>query len=387
MSGYISNLISTPRGQLITTAVFSGAAVATLIFGYQALEREERLSALKNSIPSINDGKHHTSKLNSFGASNENTEDKEDARNLALAQRAQAGDFDEELILEQLARNQVFLTPEGLDKLRKSFVVVVGCGGVGSHCTASLARSGVSRLRLIDFDQVTLSSLNRHSVATLADVEPREGSGEGKAELLPLDQAEFEKGSVGDLGVMPNFRVRILPVLGTMPAIFGMTAANHVILSITGYPVDYAPAKGRDKMYDGIVNYVQSTEEKLARLFAPDLIGLRSPITAGDVAFLTEELYRARSVVTGIPTRLTLIRWRRPQGINVSVIGEGTSEEQKCSTIRLRDLVCMTKDEAVRHEKQIFKVGVPLEDLYDAETIARVERKMAQAAEYEKHRW
>lgn len=35
---------------------------------------------------------------------------------------------------------------------------------------ASLARSGVSKMRLIDFDQVTLSSLNRHAVATLADV-------------------------------------------------------------------------------------------------------------------------------------------------------------------------------------------------------------------------
>ncbi|KAK0949325.1 hypothetical protein LTS01_025836, partial [Friedmanniomyces endolithicus] len=44
------------------------------------------------------------------------------------------------------------------------------CGGVGSHATAALARSGCSRLRLIDFDQVTLSSLNRHAVATLADV-------------------------------------------------------------------------------------------------------------------------------------------------------------------------------------------------------------------------
>lgn len=30
--------------------------------------------------------------------------------------------------------------------------------------------SGVSTLRLIDFDMVTLSSLNRHAVATLADV-------------------------------------------------------------------------------------------------------------------------------------------------------------------------------------------------------------------------
>ena len=52
--------------------------------------------------------------------------------------------------------------------------------------------------------------------------------------LLPLPEDEFKKGQVGDLGVLPDFRVRILPVLGTMPAVFGYTAANHVILSITG---------------------------------------------------------------------------------------------------------------------------------------------------------
>jgi hypothetical protein len=33
-----------------------------------------------------------------------------------------------------------------------------------------LARNGVQRLRVIDFDQVTLSSLNRHAAATYADV-------------------------------------------------------------------------------------------------------------------------------------------------------------------------------------------------------------------------
>ncbi|EMT60974.1 hypothetical protein FOC4_g10012265 [Fusarium odoratissimum] len=37
-------------------------------------------------------------------------------------------------------------------------------------------------------------------------------------------------------------------VLGTMPAIFGLTVANHVILSVTGYPLDYVPAKGREKI-------------------------------------------------------------------------------------------------------------------------------------------
>ena len=42
--------------------------------------------------------------------------------------------------------------------------------GVGSHAAHMLLRSGVGRLRLIDFDQVTLSSLNRHATATRQDV-------------------------------------------------------------------------------------------------------------------------------------------------------------------------------------------------------------------------
>lgn len=63
-----------------------------------------------------------------------------------------------------------FFGDEGFAKLQGSFVVVVGLGGVGSHAANMLVRSGVGAIRLIDFDQVTLSSLNRHAVATLADV-------------------------------------------------------------------------------------------------------------------------------------------------------------------------------------------------------------------------
>lgn len=247
-------------------------------------------------------------------------------------------------------------------------------GDIGNSTDDRLSRATRRRLKLLGVTK------------GIPAVFSTEKSGDGKAELLPLDPTELEKGSVGDLGVMANFRVRILPVLGTMPAIFGMTVANHVILSITGYPVDYAQAKGRDKMYDQIINYVQSSEEKLARQWMPDIIGLRSPITVGDVAFLADELYNGRSAITGIPTRLMLIRWRRPETANVSVIGEGR-EVQKCSTIRLRDLVCMTKDEAARHEQKILKERIELEELYDKETIAKVEKKMAEAAENEKHRW
>jgi tRNA threonylcarbamoyladenosine dehydratase len=77
---------------------------------------------------------------------------------------------DDVLIAEQLSRNTMFYGEENQKKVAQSFVIVVGLGGVGSHAAHMLARSGVGKLRLVDFDQVTLSSLNRHAVATRDDV-------------------------------------------------------------------------------------------------------------------------------------------------------------------------------------------------------------------------
>lgn len=79
-------------------------------------------------------------------------------------------DVPEDVINEQLARNRAFLGDEAMSKIRKSFVIVVGAGGVGSWAATMLVRSGVGRVRIIDFDQVSLSSLNRHACATQADV-------------------------------------------------------------------------------------------------------------------------------------------------------------------------------------------------------------------------
>ena len=43
-------------------------------------------------------------------------------------------------------------------------------GGVGSHAANMLVRSGIQKIRIIDFDQVSLSSLNRHALAFISDV-------------------------------------------------------------------------------------------------------------------------------------------------------------------------------------------------------------------------
>lgn len=55
MASYILDF-SNHRVQLLATAIASGVTVASLLLGYQALEREERLSELKSSIPSVADG-------------------------------------------------------------------------------------------------------------------------------------------------------------------------------------------------------------------------------------------------------------------------------------------------------------------------------------------
>lgn len=76
----------------------------------------------------------------------------------------------QELREEQLSRHTLYFGDNGMQSIRNSKVCIVGLGGVGSHTAVMLARGGVEHLRLIDFDQVTLSSLNRHACATLKDV-------------------------------------------------------------------------------------------------------------------------------------------------------------------------------------------------------------------------
>lgn len=50
---------------------------------------------------------------------------------------------------------------EGMEKLFRSHVMVIGLGGVGSWAAESLARSGVGRLTLVDFDEVCITNANR----------------------------------------------------------------------------------------------------------------------------------------------------------------------------------------------------------------------------------
>lgn len=51
--------------------------------------------------------------------------------------------------------------PEIASVLSSKSVGIAGCGGLGSNCAVALARTGIGRLVLADFDVVSISNLNR----------------------------------------------------------------------------------------------------------------------------------------------------------------------------------------------------------------------------------
>lgn len=68
-------------------------------------------------------------------------------------------------MINEFSRTELLLGTDGMERLKKASVVVFGIGGVGSHCVEALARSGVGTLILIDNDTVSLTNINRQSIA------------------------------------------------------------------------------------------------------------------------------------------------------------------------------------------------------------------------------
>lgn len=68
-------------------------------------------------------------------------------------------------MIHEFSRTELLIGEEALGKLRRTTVLVLGVGGVGSHCIEALARSGMGRLILVDNDKVSLTNINRQSIA------------------------------------------------------------------------------------------------------------------------------------------------------------------------------------------------------------------------------
>ncbi|KAJ1806425.1 hypothetical protein LPJ56_005133 [Coemansia sp. RSA 2599] len=460
MEGYIERLskaFSDTRVQLVTTAIAASAVTASVMWGSRRVRRTKRVRDLKHDALDMMDyDDFSTSSSMTLAHSTQSLVEKTTPVELTPNEEA--------LIREQLARHYAFLGDEGMGKVRDSFVIVVGAGGVGSWAALMLLRSGVQRIRIIDFDQVTLSSLNRHAAATranvgipkvealkmsFADIAPHarvEGrvslfSAENAAELLSgspdfvldcidnmdtkidlleyckknsirvisamgagmksdpsrvqiadigdtfedpmsravrrrlkargiqsgidvvysvekpgkvqlLSLAESQKDEPGDFSVLPDFRVRIVPVLGTMPALFGITMGTHVLTEIAGFPTEPLAIKGRHALYARVLRELGTRESKVPAAYG----GMQLQMNTDDCGYMIEEIWRGKSAVSGSTDKLALTRWRRDQPMSTA------------------NCICLTKAEADQHDK----LECPPEEHYPPEIVAYVERRLAE---------
>ncbi|KAJ2800889.1 hypothetical protein H4R21_003001 [Coemansia helicoidea] len=447
---------SDTRLQLAATAVAASAVTVGAMWGVRKAQRSRRVRKLKRSTLSDGHGVYGEGSLAMDTGGAAEAVDKHTPISLTPNE--------ESLVREQLARHYAFLGEDGMAKVRGSFVVVVGAGGVGSWAALMLLRSGVQRIRVVDFDQVTLSSLNRHAAATRANVgipkvealrlsfreiapharvdarvalfsaetardllagEPdfvldcidnmdtkvgllsychehgirvisAMGAGmkadpsrvqiadigdtfedplsravrrrlkmrgvqsgipvvyssekPGRVQLVSL--AESQKDEPGDFSVLPDFRVRIVPVLGTMPAMFGIAMGTHVLTELAGFPTEPLAVKGRGALYARLQRDLGNRErERTAAHGGPQL-----QMSTDDCGYMLEEIWRGKSAVSGATDKLALTRWRAALPMAPS------------------NCVCMTKAEADQHDL----LEGPLEGHYAPETIAFIEHRLAE---------
>ncbi|AEV28597.1 dinucleotide-utilizing enzyme possibly involved in molybdopterin or thiamin biosynthesis [Sphaerochaeta pleomorpha str. Grapes] len=67
---------------------------------------------------------------------------------------------------DQFLRITRLLGEDVVESLHQKTVTVVGLGAVGGTCLESLVRSGIGHVRLVDFDTVGITNLNRQILAT-----------------------------------------------------------------------------------------------------------------------------------------------------------------------------------------------------------------------------
>jgi tRNA A37 threonylcarbamoyladenosine dehydratase len=118
----------------------------------------------------------------------------------------------------------------GMARLFGAHVVVVGLGGVGSFAVEALARSGIGRLTLVDFDRVCVTNSNRQLQAVQGAIaKPKATTLAERARLInpqaraePLVQFYSERTADEILGRNPDWVV---------DAIDNVTAKCHLLAS------------------------------------------------------------------------------------------------------------------------------------------------------------
>ena len=72
--------------------------------------------------------------------------------------------------MERFYKSEVLFGKENMEKLKNSHILVVGVGGVGGYVCEVLARGGVGKISIVDFDIVSETNVNRQIIALTSTI-------------------------------------------------------------------------------------------------------------------------------------------------------------------------------------------------------------------------
>ena len=201
----------------------------------------------------------------------------------------------------RFSRMQLLVGRAGLEKLQRAHVVIFGIGGVGSYATEALARAGVGRLTLVDYDQICVTNINRQIHALSHTVGQRKVDAMAErcrqinpqAEVVPLHRFYDEQAS--DELLDPGYDY-------VLDCIDHITAKLHLIQSCVERRLPIISSMGAaNKLDPGCIRVadIAKTEKcRLARIIRKEL-RKRGIETGVQVVFSTED-FRELSSETAI---------------------------------------------------------------------------------------
>jgi tRNA A37 threonylcarbamoyladenosine dehydratase len=153
----------------------------------------------------------------------------------------------------KFARIELMLGSDACERLRNSSVTVVGLGAVGSYTVEGLARAGVGKLRLVDFDRISISNFNRQLYALESTVGRNkcEVARERVLDINPLCEVEAIHGFIDDKTVLdllgsPDLVIDAIDSLGPKVELMATVRSREIpLISSLGAALRTDPTKIR----------------------------------------------------------------------------------------------------------------------------------------------
>src|SRR4051794_26461442 len=167
-------------------------------------------------------------------------------------------------------RTARLLGDEGVERLARSTVTVIGLGGVGSFAAEALVRSGVGRVILVDYDRICVTNVNRQlhahkgtlgksKVAVMAE----------RLRLINPDAAVEPRAAV--YGAEPSARLLVPEPDVVVDAIDNVAAKMHLIATCVRDRLRLVSAMGAAARLDPTAVRVADLCETRVDPFARDL--------------------------------------------------------------------------------------------------------------------